>query len=138
MKGKRLSDRVEPYVVDALQAIGIDPDQTAVYWDEADMSDWRILVATPIGLLTYTHAEGDGRITYLTTLTSLTHWKDVHPAIKTVTERQRGAGPATFITRLEMELPEHLKEPIATRSGQDFDGVTEFVAECLRRVSAAR
>ena len=138
MKGKQLPEAITPSVEAALGALGIDSADVALYWWADDTDDFRILAASPIGLLAYHHSEMPGRFNvYSTTLTGITAWLDVHPEIETDT--QLDSITKEHATRIELKVPGLPEKGVRSRPRDDDHAeVVEFVADCLRHSMSAK
>jgi hypothetical protein len=132
MKGRKLSESVAGSIGAALALIEVEPDQVVAWWQTAE-DDRRILVATPIGLLTYRHEEvpnnGDQ---YETILDMLTPWSDVRGFVQTTTrwdpEEQQ------HLSWLDFELEGFMKASVRPTS-PEAKALSEFAADCLRRAT---
>jgi hypothetical protein len=137
MKGRQLPDGVRPAIEAALPLIEVDPDEVAAWWAE-EGDNFRVLIAAPIGLLSYLHAEIPGHFDeYATTLTAITPWSEIRPLVETMTRTNTGTGE--YVHWLELELTGLLPKDRAKARPSDSDvALSEFAAECLRQVAAAR
>lgn len=113
----------------ALQTLGIDGAEAEVYWHAVEMDEVRVLVASPLGLLVYKHAEVANRTHWLMQLQSVTPWREVTCRLQVSTGRDEDGFVSGLTLWLE-QLPDGKVSAFTNRDGSKL--IVDFATACLR------
>lgn len=119
----------------ALSVLGIDPDETEVYWEDAEPGI-TVHVAAPALLLVYRETDASERMLSYRRLSlqSLTPWRDVECRIESTSWDGRLKG-----SRTDLYLPAFAKGKIGgVADNPNDEWIIEFIQACLRHTISSR